>query len=554
MENRIYQEKFEELRKNIFGVLKSKNEKVFDYEKKAVDSYLDNLFKGDFSTKSLKSKVAYFINQKEKYENEIDSSISDSWKKMKDYLEDVFLELENEIESNYIQKRRNDLLERNASVKHKRQDNANKMSAIDKEFQGKVKDSLGLLSDSEKAYSSFVTDANKSLNIEIQKVIEGYNKKSSQLEKNLLVTDEKNKIKEIKANIKELREQRLLDEFNTKTKYINESNLSTIQFLTNIKEARINQESVNNDYNIKKIENSKSNDFLSLESETNIFNYDLEKKIEGTEKISKLYNKKIEYLNLVRDQKKNIYSRTVTLKKKYYDKAFLYVSYNPNHPFIDFIDYLLAEFDVYSEYFNTIFDNLNNERGEYLKKASEYIMNMDVSLFKGKARDRRDLDDSVRKCINSIYDSDIINIEYGLVIDLFDRFINQFNIKNIELEKKDELLNNIYVYDKSINRNDMKEKFIEDLNYLDSQYNKFINNFNNQVNRSKEDFISIIKNKEVAIENSFNEKINKQNSLYQEKVNKINTQFEQDVEKFEKESAKKLVLEAKEYKMRVSTL
>ena len=554
MESRIYEEKFIELRNSIFSLLKVKNLKAIEYEKKTITEYLGRLSKGDFQMKSFKSKTIYFENQKKKYQSEVSEAINAAYKLIKDFLDSVMLQMEAEKDSLEIQERRNDLLEKNQDVKRRRQDNANRMSAIDKDYQQKLKDAQNEVNDKEKAYLNYQNEASKKLNIDIQKIVDNYNKKSLPLEKSLLTIDDKKKILEIKAKIKELRVARLEEEHKTKLAHIEKLKEDSLNLLKVISAAKCNLEAIKNDYATKKLENSNSNDLLSLESEANIFNYDLDKRDQGFALINEIYNQKVEYFNSIRDQKRNVYARELYLKKKYNDKLFLFASINAIHPFLNLINYILKEYSEYANYFNELIEGQTEMKNLCLNKAAEYVNRIDLEQFKGKAKERKKLDDSIRKCINSLLDTNLLNDEYNQVIDFFDKILNVFNTKNIELDKKDEFLNNIYVYERTINRYDSKEKFDNDMAYISSEFNKYKDAYNLKREKDVNNFNELIEKKTLNANNNYKGKLEKENNSLSQSEQEFKDELEKRLLGAEKDYSQDVLLEDKSYKARLLTL
>lgn len=503
MESRIYEEKFMELRSKISIQLKNKNNKTSEYQKRTIEEYFNALSNGDFSQKNFKSKIAYFKGQKDKYYDEVSSTISDANKEVKEFLDGIMVQMEAEKDNLEIQERRNDLLEINATVKRLRQDNANRMSAIDKEFQTKLKEAQAEFDEQEKISSSYSNDLNKKMSVEMQKVIEAFDEKISPLASSLLLIDEKNKINEVKKKISEYRLSMLEEEekielsFNDKEKEEKSNNLKVL------KESKLKLEMCKAEYRLLKIKNSRDNDLLSLESDTNIFNYDTNKKDKGFDLINDIYRRKIDYFYVIRDQKRNVYAKELSLKKKYNDKLFLYASINSIHPFLTLIDFILKEFDEYAKYFDEAIEKQNNFKLKYVKKISDLIMGTDLSHFQGKAKERKLFDDQVRRDVNKFLDSDLLNNEYNLIIDSFDRILNLFPLNNSKIDKKDKYLNNIYLSESNINRYDSIEKFEAYMNFVEAEFDKYRDNYLS--NRNKD--------------------INRFNENSSNKISKINTKY-----------------------------
>ena len=554
MESRIYEERFKEIRDSIFSLLKLKNAKALEYEKRAISEYIDRLSKGDFQIRSFKSKVAYFSNQKEKYLNEVSEAINASSKKIKEFLDQVMVQMEAEKDSLEIQERRNDLLEINQDVKHKRQDNANRMTALDREYQTKIKDASNDLQDKEKLLSSYQIDASKKLSIDLLKIKDSYNKKTLPLEKSLLEIDEKKKISEVRTKINELRKEMLSSEFKLRVDHQKKVKDDLTKLLNEVRESTLALEANKNEYQIKKIENSRSNDFLSLESENNIFHYDLDKRDKGFDLICEIYNQKVEYFNSIRDQKRNVYAREMNLKKKYNDKLFLFASLNAIHPFLNLINYILKEYEEYANYFNDVIASQNQIRFDYLNQTSEMVQNLNLMLFNGKAKNRRMLDDSVRKCVVSLFDSDLLNNEYNQVIDFFDKILNIFNTKNNELDKKDEFLNNIFVYERTINRYDAKEKFDNDMAYISNEFKKYQDQYKVKRENDIKSFDKLMEEKNVEVEKKFKSNLDKIREDYEILEATLNDKLQKDIEIINKDYNKNVNSEEKLYKNRLQTL
>lgn len=554
MESRIYEEKFEELRNTIFSLLKTKNSKAIEYEKRAISECIEKLSKGDLQTKSFKSKVVYFANQKKKYLEEVDDSISLASKKIKEFLDQIMVQMEAEKDSLEIQERRNDLLEINTDVKHKRQDNANRMSALDRDYQGKLKDASTDLSEKEKAYNNFFQDATRKLTSDLQKIQDTYNKKSLPLEKSLLEIDEKKKINEVKAKITELRKVMILDEHKAKLEHYESLKNGLSNLLKEIKDSELAMEACKNEYSTLKLDNSMSNDLLSLESESNIFHYDLMKRDKGFELINEIYNQKVEYFSSIRDQKRNVYAREMNLKKKYNDKLFLFASINAIHPFLSLINYILKEYSEYANYFNDLIESQLEIKNDYLIKSNEVIMGLELDLFNGKNKERRKLDDSIRKCINVLFDSDLLNDEYNQVIDFFDKILNVFNTKINEQDKKDEYLNNIIMYDKNINRYDAKEKFDNDMAYISNEFKKYKEAFLNKRDVDVKEFNKLMEEKNHEINKKFEQEKDKIKVNYQKLEKALSEKLEKDLDKITKEYQKNILSSDKSYKQRLLTL
>lgn len=554
MESRIYEERFLELRNSIFSLLKTKNTKAIEYEEKAVSEYIERLSKGDFQTKSLKSKAIYFEGQREKYLAEVKEIIASSYKAIRDFLDDVMVQMEAEKDSLEIQERRNDLLLINQEVKRKRQDNANKMNALDRDYQQRLKDLASVAQDTEKASLNYLNEASRKISQDAQKVIDNYNKKILPIEKSLLEVDEKAKILEIKAKIKEIRTLMLKEEHELKLDSFKKNNEELIILLNDASNATIELEKVKSEYQLIRLENNKSNDLLSVESEENIFNYDVAKRDKGIELINDIFNQKVDYYNIIRDQKRNVYARELYLKKKYNDKLFLIATTNPIHPFLSLINHILKEYNEYASYFNELIEEGNKKRNDSLLDAGELVLKLNLDLFNGKAKERRKLDETVRRSISSLLSTDLFNDEYNEIIDFFDKILNIFKTNDKELDKKDEFLNNIYVYEKTINRYDAKEKFDLDMAYISSEFTKYKDNYNDVRAKDLKAFNGSISEKKKALENKFENNKRKIEDDLAKIINDEKLKLDKKISDANNEYDRSIALEEKNYKTRTLTL
>ena len=506
MDYRSYENKINEIKNDIIANFSLKEEKNFEYSQSIVNSYLESLNKGDISIKSFKLKIVHSEHAYEKSVNEFDELLKAKYQDLVEFLDNFFLEYEKSLVSfKYFPTRKADLLQLNHSLKRKKQENITRINNLDKDLSQKIKDANNLISEKQKACTSAVNEINRRLSIDLQRNIDNCNKESLPLERELLDVDEKDKIKEIKLKIKEIRAKSIEEQNKLKSKAYDALNETETSFAKEISEIELKLELDKKEHQLKVLQCNKEIDLLQLEEAKNIFMYDYQKDVQSLDLYENYLNS---YINVV----KAINEKTLNKESKE-DKEFIELHFNMKSleytlrffknnfydPVIRMINKIVSLFNecknLFEEKIDLLYKTMDTSDDEIFDKLYEY----DDDIYKVKKIKKSELEDNIKIGLSNLFNSKYILSKHSILAKTLESVLDIINEKAVRI-------NTIFLEESSkilITKNNLEETDLieQNIDKLETDFKLYKDSY--LLEKENE------KNKYESNQNSLDEKINK---------------------------------------------
>lgn len=449
MDYRSYENKVNEIKNDIFDFLMLRYNKVNDYSNDIIDAYGAMLDKGDISIKSFKLKVLHNEHSCQKNNEELDELLKFKYQDFVSFLDNFFLDYEKNLKQyKFYPTRKAELAQLNYLTKKKKQDNINRINNLDKEINNKTKEFENYLNEKNKNHLANLAEINRRLTIDLQRNIESCEKEYLSLEKSLLDIDEKDKIKEIRAKINEIRSRSLSEQYDIKIKcYESLKNINDACFkeIYEKKNEFIDYQT-DNEKKIASLENEI--ELFKLEENENIFNYDYQKDIESIDVLNNdlmIYQNCVDsiYQKLLNDNKSlNNDYKVLLLNKKIIECTIQYFQVNFYDPAIRMINRIQIFFNDIKESIDEKYAKYNQYRETKYQFLLDKVNNLQDDAFKNKKTNRLELQENIESCINNLFDIKYFEKEFSLLLDFIDMIIAYIDERVVQINNINKYFSN----------------------------------------------------------------------------------------------------------------
>lgn len=402
------------------------------------------------------------------------------------------------------------------AIKKNRQDHTYKINALERDYQAKVKEIENEIKELKKSYKSKLIESKRKLEYEIKRINDLTKRRSSPLDKELLVVNEPIHIKTISNEIKKIRKESYEQIYLLNKEHLDELKALELEHKQNILTKEIDLKIYREELNIKISELKEKIDLLTIDDEINSKAYDFNLHEE-------LVNKeKINLLSL------NEYEREFSLQLASLQQELLENLYQLN----------LKKHEVLTKYQEIIAGHLDSEISELLIKK-ENLYQMFISKFDFIEQIINNLIETFEQTINE----QITDVIKNLIITndefLNDSIINSSN--TYQWQTFDYQFNYLLFKEQIVNfkeeENKRLNKYLKELasqiktlnQVLRDILNNFIQFVETEINQDRKLMRDYLSHHEQVQENAKVVFENKQTNLisrYQQELNEINKRID----------------------------
>lgn len=548
MDYRGYENKFNEIKKNITDFLMTRNQKVLDYANGTVKSYLDLLDKNDISIKSFKLKIIHSEQTCKKNILEFEQLLSEKTSDIKIFLDTFFLDYDKNTQNyRFFQNRKSDLLMINSHLKRKRQDALVRINNYQKDLSIKNKEKDALVNEKTKNHNQFILELNRRLAIDLQRCLDNCTKEYLPLERELLDVDENSAINNIKDKIKSIRINSLDKQAELKNKYYLTVKEEDIKFLTDIEQIELEHERFKEESDIKVLECKKNIQLYQLEENRNSFEYDYNKDIQAITEFKKYANEYLEYVTRINSDIVNnlddSYDFEFLSNVKINKTAISFYKFGFFNPVIKIMEGLKNIINVINEEFSKYALEYKNLRNTMYFQISNRLDRIDEVVFKNKKTTLDDYAETIDNGLNNLYLDQYLSEEkkclmkfVNEVLDIIIEITNNLNkdLNDQNLNKKDFDFDNILIDRKEFcsDSDEYDEKLCainENIKALKNDIEIYCDLYVKKRDKEKYTFSAEEKNKKQKIEGNFNSKVETANKEIKKTFDSRNQRFQMEM-------------------------
>lgn len=548
MDYRGYENKFNEIKKNITDFLMTRNQKVLDYANGTVKSYLDLLDKNDISIKSFKLKIIHSEQTCKKNILEFEQMLSEKTSDIKIFLDTFFLDYDKNTQNyRFFQNRKSDLLMINSHLKRKRQDALVRINNYQKDLSIKNKEKDALVNEKTKNHNQFIMELNRRLAIDLQRCLDNCTKEYLPLERELLDVDESSAINNIKDKIKSIRINSLDKQAELKNKYYLTVKEEDIKFLTDKEQIELEHERFKEESDIKVLECKKNIQLYQLEENRNSFEYDYNKDIQAITEFKKYANEYLEYVTRINSDIVNnlddSYDFEFLSNVKINKTAISFYKFGFFNPVIKIMEGLKNIINVINEEFSKYTLEYKNLRNTMYSQISDRLDRIDEVVFKNKKTTLDDYAETIDNGLNNLYLDQYLNEEkkclmkfVNEVLDIIIEITNNLNkdLNDQNLNKKDFDFDNILIDRKEFysDSDEYDEKLCainENIKALKNDIEIYCDLYVKKRDKEKYNFSVEEKNKKQKIEGNFNSKVEIANKESKKTFDSRNQRFQREM-------------------------
>lgn len=548
MDYRGYENKFNEIKKNITDFLMTRNQKVLDYANGTVKSYLDLLDKNDISIKSFKLKIIHSEQTCKKNILEFEQLLSEKTSDIKIFLDTFFLDYDKNTQNyRFFQNRKSDLLMINSHLKRKRQDALVRINNYQKDLSIKNKEKDALVNEKTKNHNQFIMELNRRLAIDLQRCLDNCTKEYLPLERELLDVDENSAINNIKDKIKSIRINSLDKQAELKNKYYLTVKEEDIKFLTDIEQIELEHERFKEESDIKVLECKKNIQLYQLEENRNSFEYDYNKDIQAITEFKKYANEYLEYVTRINSDIVNnlddSYDFEFLSNVKINKTAISFYKFGFFNPVIKIMEGLKNIINVINEEFSKYLLEYKNLRNTMYSQISNRLDRIDEVVFKNKKTTLDDYAETIDNGLNNLYLDQYLSEEkkclmkfVNEVLDIIIEITNNLNkdLNDQNLNKKDFDFDNILIDRKEFcsDSDEYDEKLCainENIKALKNDIEIYCDLYVKKRDKEKYTFSAEEKNKKQKIEGNFNSKVEIANKEIKKTFDSRNQRFQMEM-------------------------
>lgn len=548
MDYRGYENKFNEIKKNITDFLMTRNQKVLDYANGTVKSYLDLLDKNDISIKSFKLKIIHSEQTCKKNILEFEQMLSEKTSDIKIFLDTFFLDYDKNTQNyRFFQNRKSDLLMINSHLKRKRQDALVRINNYQKDLSIKNKEKDALVNEKTKNHNQFIMELNRRLAIDLQRCLDNCTKEYLPLERELLDVDESSAINNIKDKIKSIRINSLDKQAELKNKYYLTVKEEDIKFLTDKEQIELEHERFKEESDIKVLECKKNIQLYQLEENRNSFEYDYNKDIQAITEFKKYANEYLEYVTRINSDIVNnlddSYDFEFLSNVKINKTAISFYKFGFFNPVIKIMEGLKNIINVINEEFSKYALEYKNLRNTMYSQISDRLDRIDEVVFKNKKTTLDDYAETIDNGLNNLYLDQYLNEEkkclmkfVNEVLDIIIEITNNLNkdLNDQNLNKKDFDFDNILIDRKEFHSDsdEYDEKLCainENIKALKNDIEIYCDLYVKKRDKEKYNFSVEEKNKKQKIEGNFNSKVEIANKESKKTFDSRNQRFQREM-------------------------
>lgn len=548
MDYRGYENKFNEIKKNITDFLMTRNQKVLDYANGTVKSYLDLLDKNDISIKSFKLKIIHSEQTCKKNILEFEQLLSEKTSDIKIFLDTFFLDYDKNTQNyRFFQNRKSDLLMINSHLKRKRQDALVRINNYQKDLSIKNKEKDALVNEKTKNHNQFIMELNRRLAIDLQRCLDNCTKEYLPLERELLDVDENSAINNIKDKIKSIRINSLDKQAELKNKYYLTVKEEDIKFLTDIEQIELEHERFKEESDIKVLECKKNIQLYQLEENRNSFEYDYNKDIQAITEFKKYANEYLEYVTRINSDIVNnlddSYDFEFLSNVKINKTAISFYKFGFFNPVIKIMEGLKNIINVINEEFSKYALEYKNLRNTMYFQISNRLDRIDEVVFKNKKTTLDDYAETIDNGLNNLYLDQYLSEEkkclmkfVNEVLDIIIEITNNLNkdLNDQNLNKKDFDFDNILIDRKEFcsDSDEYDEKLCainENIKALKNDIEIYCDLYVKKRDKEKYTFSAEEKNKKQKIEGNFNSKVETANKEIKKTFDSRNQRFQMEM-------------------------
>lgn len=548
MDYRGYENKFNEIKKNITDFLMTRNQKVLDYANGTVKSYLDLLDKNDISIKSFKLKIIHSEQTCKKNILEFEQLLSEKTSDIKIFLDTFFLDYDKNTQNyRFFQNRKSDLLMINSHLKRKRQDALVRINNYQKDLSIKNKEKDALVNEKTKNHNQFIMELNRRLAIDLQRCLDNCAKEYLPLERELLDVDESSAINNIKDKIKSIRINSLDKQAELKNKYYLTVKEEDIKFLTDIEQIELEHERFKEESDIKVLECKKNIQLYQLEENRNSFEYDYNKDIQAITEFKKYANEYLEYVTRINSDIVNnlddSYDFEFLSNVKINKTAISFYKFGFFNPVIKIMEGLKNIINVINEEFSKYALEYKNLRNTMYFQISNRLDRIDEVVFKNKKTTLDDYAETIDNGLNNLYLDQYLSEEkkclmkfVNEVLDIIIEITNNLNkdLNDQNLNKKDFDFDNILIDRKEFcsDSDEYDEKLCainENIKALKNDIEIYCDLYVKKRDKEKYTFSAEEKNKKQKIEGNFNSKVETANKEIKKTFDSRNQRFQMEM-------------------------
>ncbi len=548
MDYRGYENKFNEIKKNITDFLMTRNQKVLDYANGTVKSYLDLLDKNDISIKSFKLKIIHSEQTCKKNILEFEQMLSEKTSDIKMFLDAFFLDYDKNTQNyRFFQNRKSDLLMINSHLKRKRQDALVRINNYQKDLSIKNKEKDALVNEKTKNHNQFIAELNRRLAIDLQRCLDNCTKEYLPLERELLDVDESNAINNIKDKIKSIRINSLDKQAELKNKYYLTVKEEDVKFLTDKEQIELEHERFKEESDIKVLECKKNIQLYQLEENRNSFEYDYNKDIQAITEFKKYANEYLEYVTRINSDIVNnlddSYDFEFLSNVKINKTAISFYKFGFFNPVIKIMEGLKNIINVINEEFSKYALEYKNLRNTMYSQISNRLDRIDEVVFKNKKTTLDDYAETIDNGLNNLYLDQYLSEEkkclmkfVNEVLDIIIEITNNLNkdLNDQNLNKKDFDFDNILIDRKEFcsDSDEYDEKLCainENIKALKNDIEIYCDLYVKKRDKEKYTFSAEEKNKKQKIEGNFNSKVEIANKEIKKTFDSRNQRFQMEM-------------------------
>lgn len=548
MDYRGYENKFNEIKKNITDFLMTRNQKVLDYANGTVKSYLDLLDKNDISIKSFKLKIIHSEQTCKKNILEFEQMLSEKTSDIKMFLDAFFLDYDKNTQNyRFFQNRKSDLLMINSHLKRKRQDALVRINNYQKDLSIKNKEKDSLVNEKTKNHNQFIAELNRRLAIDLQRCLDNCTKEYLPLERELLDVDESSAINNIKDKIKSIRINSLDKQAEFKNKYYLTVKEEDVKFLTDKEQIELEHERFKEESDIKVLECKKNIQLYQLEENRNSFEYDYNKDIQAITEFKKYANEYLEYVTRINSDIVNnlddSYDFEFLSNVKINKTAISFYKFGFFNPVIKIMEGLKNIINVINEEFSKYALEYKNLRNTMYSQISNRLDRIDEVVFKNKKTTLDDYAETIDNGLNNLYLDQYLSEEkkclmkfVNEVLDIIIEITNNLNkdLNDQNLNKKDFDFDNILIDRKEFcsDSDEYDEKLCainENIKALKNDIEIYCDLYVKKRDKEKYTFSAEEKNKKRKIEGNFNSKVEIANKEIKKTFDSRNQRFQMEM-------------------------
>lgn len=548
MDYRGYENKFNEIKKNITDFLMTRNQKVLDYANGTVKSYLDLLDKNDISIKSFKLKIIHSEQTCKKNILEFEQMLSEKTSDIKMFLDAFFLDYDKNTQNyRFFQNRKSDLLMINSHLKRKRQDALVRINNYQKDLSIKNKEKDALVNEKTKNHNQFIAELNRRLAIDLQRCLDNCTKEYLPLERELLDVDESSAINNIKDKIKSIRINSLDKQAELKNKYYLTVKEEDVKFLTDKEQIELEHERFKEESDIKVLECKKNIQLYQLEENRNSFEYDYNKDIQAITEFKKYANEYLEYVTRINSDIVNnlddSYDFEFLSNVKINKTAISFYKFGFFNPVIKIMEGLKNIINVINEEFSKYALEYKNLRNTMYSQISNRLDRIDEVVFKNKKTTLDDYAETIDNGLNNLYLDQYLSEEkkclmkfVNEVLDIIIEITNNLNkdLNDQNLNKKDFDFDNILIDRKEFcsDSDEYDEKLCainENIKALKNDIEIYCDLYVKKRDKEKYTFSAEEKNKKQKIEGNFNSKVEIANKEIKKTFDSRNQRFQMEM-------------------------